>query len=143
MKSFERESSINDEKCLYLLELFKMILIICVICLILIVIIIVINRNELCEGYKTPRDFQLACMDIDDMEDFRDYCKVYIGSGLIEKMDISNEQKIKLVENYLRGINEMKTLARYNNIPINSVPKYGKMIKNNGKDDFTNFQLFF
>ena len=119
-----------------------MVLLICIICLILIVILIIINKNEICEGYKTTRDFQLACMDIDDLEDFKDYCKVYIGSGLIEKMDISNEQKIKLVENYLRGINEMKLLAQYRNIPINRVPKYGKMIKNNGKNNFNNFELF-
>ena len=118
-----------------------MILYVILVCLLLIVIILSINKNDICEGYSL-RDFQLICASIDDIDDFRNYCEVYTGTRLFEKLNMSNNQKVKIAEDYLKGIDKMKQLSSYKHIPLNRTPKYGRMIKNNGKNNFSNFENF-
>jgi len=112
----------------------------------IILIILCINQSEIIpdfvEGFGTKRDFQRSLSKIDDLDDFKDFFEVYTGTRLIERINITNIAKINLVEKYLNGIEEMKQYALLDRIPLNRTPKYGKMIKHNGKDNFENYQNF-
>ena len=95
------------------------------------------------ESYKTNRDFQIYSMQIINKLDFKDYCIARLGTENIEDLDMSNETKISVIKDYLKGITEMKKLAKINKIAINREPLYGKFAKNNQNiHDFSNFSNY-
>ena len=118
-----------------------MLILFIIIIIFVVIMSIVCCSKDIRESYKTTRDFQLYCTQIENMNDFRDYCIARVGTQHIEDLDMSNETKIKVAEDYLKGIETMKELARANRIAINRVPLYGKLAKNNTNiHDFTSFR---
>lgn len=119
--------------------------IISIIIIITFVIIYLDVKNDykyFSEGFKSVRDVQLAATKIDNKNDFKDYCIARLGTENIENLDMKNETKIKVIDDYLKGIEHMKSLATSYKIAINRTPLYGKLSKNNKTNDFTNFRSF-
>ena len=107
----------------------------------IIIVSIICCANNIRETFKNNRDFQIFCMQIQNKLDFQDYCVARVGTKNINDLNMSNETKIKVAEDYLKGIEHMKELARMNKIVINREPLYGKLAKNNSNiNNFTNFR---
>lgn len=112
------------------------------ISIILIFVSLISLSSDIKEGFKTTRDFQLELSNIQNIRDFKDYCIARTGTENIENLDMKNETKLKVIEDYLKGIEHMKELARMNKISINREPLYGLLSKNNKTNDFTNFRKY-
>ena len=102
-----------------------------IILLIGVIVYLVINRKEC---FTNEVDIDAYLKRIENMEDFYEFCEFRLGTKCFKELDIDNETKVSVINEYLRGVEKLKSFAFFNDIQTTQSPLFGYYSKYNPDD---------